>query len=386
MASDNEYWLVAVPGGKSPEREWNAISEKLKPISSCFKFSIPDLKIGTLNSLVDLSDTLNRLDTFVEGVVRKMAHYMSDIIDPEDRDKLHENLLVGPGKLPMENYVARFSWDQAKFPLRQSPSALAENISKMVTQIDNDLKQKSSSYNTLKGNLQNIERKSVGNLMTRSLNGLVDPKFLITKSEYLQTLCVVVPKAMYKEWQHSYERLSDMVVPRSTELVTEDQEYGLFTVTVFKKIVDEFKLQAREKRFAVREYEHDPQALEAERKEKEKLERDLKRQFGPLMNWLKVNFSQVFSAWLHLKALRVFSESILRYGLDSNCVSLVLKPHRRSAKSVHQALNDKYYHLDSMPLKGSKGDDHIDIPGLGLNQAEYYPYVFFKMNLNVLEK
>ena len=31
------------------------------------------------------------------------------------------------------------------------------------------------------------------------------------------------------------------------------------------------------------------------------------------MNWLKVNFSQVFSAWLHLKALRVFSESILRY-------------------------------------------------------------------------
>ena len=93
MASDNEYWLVAVPGGKSPEREWNAISEKLKPISSCFKFSIPDLKvvcgllfshftllslplfsicysliqIGTLNSLVDLSDTLNRLDTFVEG-------------------------------------------------------------------------------------------------------------------------------------------------------------------------------------------------------------------------------------------------------------------------------------------------------------------------------
>ena len=32
-------------------------------------------------------------------------------------------------------------------------------------------------------------------------------------------------------------------------------------------------------RFAVREYEHDPQALEAESKEKEKLERDLKRQF-----------------------------------------------------------------------------------------------------------
>ena len=31
------------------------------------------------------------------------------------------------------------------------------------------------------------------------------------------------------------------------------------------------------------------------------------------MNWLKVNFSQAFSAWIHLKALRVFTESVLRY-------------------------------------------------------------------------
>ena len=39
-----------------------------------------------------------------------------------------------------------------------------------------------------------------------------------------------------------------MVVPRSTELITEDNDFGLFTVTVFKKIVDEYKIHAREKR------------------------------------------------------------------------------------------------------------------------------------------
>ena len=31
-----------------------------------------------------------------------MAQYMSDILEPEDREKLHENLLVGASKLPME--------------------------------------------------------------------------------------------------------------------------------------------------------------------------------------------------------------------------------------------------------------------------------------------
>lgn len=33
---------------------------------------------------------------------------------------------------------------------------------------------------------------------------------------------------------------------------------------------------------------------------------------GAFVNWLKVTFSEVFVAWIHLKALRVFVESALR--------------------------------------------------------------------------
>ena len=82
-------------------------------------------------------------------------------MDQEDRDRLHENLLVGPSKQPMETYVSRFQWDLAKFPLRQPLPNLVDNISKMVSQIDSDLKQKSASYNTLRGNLLAIERKTM---------------------------------------------------------------------------------------------------------------------------------------------------------------------------------------------------------------------------------
>lgn len=35
---------------------------------------------------------------------------------------------------------------------------------------------------------------------------------------------------------------------------------------------------------------------------------------GPLVRWLKVNFSECFCAWIHVKALRVFVESVLRFG------------------------------------------------------------------------
>jgi len=52
----------------------------------------------------------------------------------------------------------------------------------------------------------------------------------------------------FTDWYQGYEKLTDMIVPRSSQLVSQDSDYGLFTVTLFKKVVDEFKLHSREKK------------------------------------------------------------------------------------------------------------------------------------------
>ena len=41
--------------------------------------------------------------SFIYSIVRKMAQYMADILEPEDKDRLHDNLLVGTSKVL--NYV-----------------------------------------------------------------------------------------------------------------------------------------------------------------------------------------------------------------------------------------------------------------------------------------
>lgn len=61
------------------------------------------------------------------------------------------------GDLP--SYITRFQWDMAKYPIKQSLRNIADIISKQVGQIDSDLKTKSTAYNNLKGNLQNLEKK-----------------------------------------------------------------------------------------------------------------------------------------------------------------------------------------------------------------------------------
>lgn len=60
-----------------------------------------------------------------------MAQYMADILDPEDRDKLYDNLLVGQAKVPMDTFLIRFQWDGAKFPLRQPLPNIVDVISKV---------------------------------------------------------------------------------------------------------------------------------------------------------------------------------------------------------------------------------------------------------------
>ncbi|XP_020296988.1 V-type proton ATPase subunit C [Pseudomyrmex gracilis] len=381
-----EYWLISAPGDKTCQQTWetmNNLTSKQHSLSVNYKFHIPDLKVGTLDQLVGLSDDLGKLDTYVEQVTRKVATYLGEVLE-DQRDKLHENLLANNSDLP--SYITRFQWDMAKYPIKQSLRNIADIISKQVGQIDADLKTKSTTYNNLKGSLQNLEKKQTGSLLTRNLADLVKKEHFILDSEYLTTLLVIVPKSNFQEWHACYEKLTDMIVPRSTQLITQDSEYGLFTVTLFKKVMDEFKLHAREKKFIVRDFTYNEEELAAGKNEITKLVTDKKKQFGPLVRWLKVNFSECFCAWIHVKALRVFVESVLRYGLPVNFQAILLHPHKKCARRLRDVLNQLYAHLDSSATSSAvHNQDNVDIPGLGFGQSDYFPYVYYRINVDMVD-
>lgn len=70
-----------------------------------------------------------------------------------------------------------------------------------------------------------------------------------------------------------------MIVPRSSVMITQDHDYGLFTVTLFKKVIEEFKLHAREKKFIVRDFVYNEEEMAAGKNEITKLVTDKKKQF-----------------------------------------------------------------------------------------------------------
>ncbi|NXO66812.1 VATC1 ATPase, partial [Phainopepla nitens] len=374
-----EFWLISAPGEKTCQQTWeklHAATTKHNNLSTNSKFNIPDLKVGTLDVLVGLSDELAKLDAFVESVVKKVAQYMADVLE-DSKDKVQENLLANGGLLEQQ-------WQaEHKFCCSSLDTVPFLFIFKGVNQIDNDLKARASAYNNLKGNLQNLERKNAGSLLTRSLADIVKKEDFVLDSEYLVTLLVIVPKLNYNDWVKQYETLAEMVVPRSSNVLFEDQDSYLCNVTLFRKAVDDFKHKAREYKFMVRDFQYNEEEMKADKEEMNRLSTDKKKQFGPLVRWLKVNFSEAFIAWIHVKALRVFVESVLRYGLPVNFQAMLLQPNKKTMKKLREVLYELYKHLDSSAA--AIIDATMDIPGLNLSQQEYYPYVYYKIDCNLLE-
>lgn len=354
----SEFWLISAPRDKENLQaleRMNTVTSKSN-LSYNTKFTIPDFKVGTLDSLVGLSDELAKLDVFAESLIRRMAQSVVEVME-DSKGKVQENLLANGGlkekmkclKIDLTSFVTHFEWDVAKYPAKQPLVSVVDILAKQLAQIEIDLKSRTAAYNTLKTNLENLEKKSMGNLFTRTLSDIVSKEDFVLDSEYLITLLVIVPKPSYVQWQKTYESLSDMVVPRSTKLIAEDKEGGLFTVTLFRKVIDDFKTKAKENKFTVREFYYDEKEIKREREEMTRLLSDKKQQYGPLLRWLKVHFSEAFVAWIHIKALRVFVESVLRYGLPVNFQAVLLQPHKKSCtKRLRQVLNSVFRHLDEV--------------------------------------
>jgi len=239
-------------------------------------------------------------------------------------------------------------------------------------------------YSAVKTQYAQLQRKTTGNLAVRSLVDVLKKEHFVLDSEYLTTLPVAVPKTSYKEWYAMYESLAQMVVPRSTQLVAEDDDYGLFTVTMFSKVVDEFTHKARENKFQVRDFKWNETQLAQDKKELAEVAGTEKELWSNLLRLSKTNFGEAFSCWIHIKALRVYVESVLRYGLPPDFQPMVVKPQGKSEKKCREVLDGQYQHLGGAAADGKgkkkKGEDadmNAESVQMLLGDKEFYPYVSF---------
>lgn len=163
-----------------------------------------------------------------------------------------------------------------------------------------------------------------GNLSTKSLTPVVNPSILVQDSEYLETHLIAVPANVKKDFIKTYESISPMVVPRSALQVAQDDEFVLYAVTTFKKHAAEFQQKCREQKWTPRQYKHVEGGKEEEQKELKRVGDEERKVWGEALRISRTGWSESVMIWAHVMALRVFVESVLRYGLPLEFVSALV--------------------------------------------------------------
>ncbi|KAI0757223.1 ATPase V1 complex subunit C [Daedaleopsis nitida] len=386
MPSDQSTWLISVPDSGDAEGLFEELSSKLSSSSkstNLAQLSIPSFKTGTLESLVTLSEELPKHDAFFTATVAKTVDTLRNLLN-NDPSKLSQHVLVN--EQPVDTYLLRgWLWNEGRYGVQRSLREMVDVLNKEMASIDNVMKSKLNNYNLAKGSLVQMQRKKTGNLSVRSLVDIVRKEHFINDSEYMQTMLVAVPKNLVKDWNAKYERLTSMVVPRSSTLVSADDEYSLFSVVIFKRVHDDFAQKCRDNKFIIREFVFSEDAIAKQRDELQAADTTEKELWTELLQLSRTNFSEAFQILAHLKVVQLFIESVLRYGLPAHYIGFFIKPEPKTTKRTLTTLQSQLAYLgrranpDKAKAKSGGGTEELGGEYQNLLEQEFFDFVLFEI-------
>lgn len=357
-----------------------------------------------------------KTDSIVESIVRKISQTSMELFERKSPD-------LTVGGVPAQRYIQQFAWDSAKFPNRRPLKELVSLIAGGAAGIEEEMKQLTASFAEKQHSLAEARNKQGGNLMAADLNDVLNEDIMrkvnVVDSEYLKTVFIAIPKHMKESFEKIVETIgSDLVgyggpdwssdssklgepvsfgskvdrhkvrgspvVPGSKQLVHSDDDSILYAVTILKgqyeagyyegdvfqagtkiDFESEFAKACREKRCVLRDFKWDPSQASKSAMAREQLQVEVDGMKSALMRWCKTHYGDAFVAWMHIKVIRVFVESVLRYGLPVDFTAVLYKVHMGKEVQLTQALDKSL---------GNSADDDDDM-GDG---DEYHDFVLLK--------
>ncbi|QPG73619.1 hypothetical protein FOA43_000931 [Brettanomyces nanus] len=393
-----DYLLISLPKSVGTENslylwlEGNVNSGEVE----LTKYKLPAFKVGTLDSLVEQSDELAKTDTQLHSSITKVLEIVGNVQSGvSEAGNSHTGTtssssmplpMMKINNKPIDVFFESFQWNTSRYRLDKSTEELIKTISDEALNLDSDLKNAYSSYNSARSNLLAAQRKQTGDLTVKSLHDVVNKDNFVIGSEHLTTDLLVVPKSLKKSFLQTYETLAPFVVPRSAKLITEDSEYYLYAVTLFKKYEQQFLASAREAKWIPREFNYSEDSINKMRNEFTEASKEEVSLKNDLIRLAKEAYSEITSAWIHIEMLRTFVESVLRYGLppDFYCFFLKLK----NEKAINRARKDltiRFGYLGgnafSTDKKGKLTGDNSLHDYASLVDQDYEPFVMYQIEL-----
>jgi len=383
MSAGKEYWIVAAAGG-------GEYLQKLKfgyrsAVGPASQLNVPtDLKFGSFDNLVRLTDDLQKYDGQIDSILHRLERSYLEI-NPQATFKVKTR---GQEK-DFDTYLNNWQWDEGMFSRQRPITDVLATLMKKINNIDDETRNKTAQYNDAKSVKGGFDKKEGANLLTRELADVLTPDVVVEKgtadddfiyTDHLTTVCCVLVRGAENEFLSCYETfVPKVVVPQSArKLNASDKDKNtVWRVVVLKKGEEEFRRQCRAKKFLPREFTYDKQAYVTLQKNRADAEKNVNQQQQIVTAVYKGSWSDVAVAWMHIKAMRVFVECVLRFGSPPNFEAFVVSPKVNAVVAARKAL--------AFVCGGNKqppgGDEKQEDDG-----EEFFPYVSLSFIPFVVEK
>ena len=195
-------------------------------------FPIPELLVGTINSLMLLSDDLIKLDNACRNVVLAIERQGKELYAKQYNDVTSEQLntwaYVDSNRTMLE-YFMGFQWAEQKYPKGYPLQEMANLIKTKVNKMDEDLKHFQQNYQEKRNLKSSADRSGRGNLLVRDLTDVLEieskeNRTIGTKvqssgsplqssdfldTQFMKTIVVVIPLNLSKDFEESYTTLGN---------------------------------------------------------------------------------------------------------------------------------------------------------------------------------
>jgi len=373
-------WICTVPNeaNSSAKASLESIKRATSDATKTFDFyplDIPELAHGTLDSLIALSDELHKLGPSVENMVKKVERQYFDI--QEAAGKKASPLKVQ--EKTVDAYLHHWEWDFARY--QHQGKKLGDIVNQIAAQsstADEELKKMLAVHADKGATLAAWQRKKTVNLGTSDFEDFLTAEQVkgteVLDNDHLLTLMVSMPKHSEADfldnycgsdsnsggWKSlqsiaSYGAASDRdslkgspVVPGSAKLVVEVDGQVMYAVTILrghtlpgrmddctsvftpgaavdyveptKKAFKEYRITAR-----VFSMHADERSLGVDG-QVAKAQAEWNTSASTIARWNAAHFGDILSAFMHLKVIAAYVESVLRYGVPVDLCSTIVIP------------------------------------------------------------
>jgi len=387
---NQEFFIVAVgcPKGQQGVAKKDAILADLKrapalrgdkgALPEPIKLEVPDgdrsLIFGSFDNLIRLTDDLAKSDAQVDSILHRLERQYVELDAKADFKVKSQRT-----EKSFMDYLRTWQWDEAKYPKGRSITDHLSWVMGVVNHIDEEARSKTGQYNDFKTQRGNLAKKDGANLTGKDLVDVLTPEVVkatnghdddFITTEHLVTVPVILPRGGEEEFLSIYESMQENIVPMSARKfkgLDDKDGNSLWRVVMFKSAVDGFKKACRDKRFQVRDFEYSEQNYRKLQQQRDQTEEQVKRQKELVLGLYQAAWSDVLVAWIHIKAMRVFVESVLRYGMPPSFACYILSP-KGDSTAARKALADSLGKQVST-LSSTMGDDKAD------GDDEFFPYV-----------